>query len=299
MGGPMSHRRGIPILLLLVLVGGACSRLQGKLAYQPPLVPIRFVVDTHGHVRVEARKDLPKVTPIGVFSVNVGATLLARPADEPDFVVIIRDLRHHPEQSSDRAYSVAANSEFDAVVVGAALISQRKRAVMVDVSAGSVTVVTLYEKGTVRSGTVPSIAFARGTAPPSVDDAGSPVEYEAMNAVDGEASTAWRVAGNGEGQWIQVNFPPGTRLSRVGVIPGYAKRDPKTGRDRFGENRRIRTARLVFDGERTLHLRFRDDRAIRWIPVDVVTTSMRLYVGETTTHGGRDFTAISELVGYY
>jgi hypothetical protein len=86
-------------------------------------------------------------------------------------------------------------------------------------------------------------AEASATAPDSVDDAGNRVDYDPANVLDGDPSTAWRVEGSGRGEMVAIELPAPARVTEVGLIPGYAKTDPTTGKDRFGENRRVRQVR--------------------------------------------------------
>lgn len=138
---------------------------------------------------------------------------------------------------------------------------------------------------------------ASATAPDGNDLSGNVVTYAVTNAVDGVNSTAWRVEGDGVGQTISVQFDRPTYVTEVGLIPGYDKVDPVDGTDRFYENRRVRSVRWEFDGGVTQGQAFSDDRRIQVTQVAaVLTTRVRLVIQETTAPGGRDFTAISEIV---
>lgn len=138
---------------------------------------------------------------------------------------------------------------------------------------------------------------ASATAPDGNDLSGNVVTYAVTNAVDGVNSTAWRVEGDGVGQTISVQFDRPTYVTEVGLIPGYDKVDPVDGTDRFYENRRVRSVRWEFDGGATQGQAFSDDRRIQVTQVAaVLTTRVRLVIQETTAPGGRDFTAISEIV---
>lgn len=46
------------------------------------------------------------------------------------------------------------------------------------------------------------------------------------NVVDGKLDTAWRVDGTGEDEFLSFNFGHDVVLSRVRIVPGYAKVDP-------------------------------------------------------------------------
>jgi hypothetical protein len=88
-------------------------------------------------------------------------------------------------------------------------------------------------------------ATASATTPDSVDAAGSPISYSAGNITDGDAQTAWRAEGDGRGVTLTLTLPSPVHLTRVGLIPGYAKVDPSNGVDRFPENRRVREGPLA------------------------------------------------------
>jgi hypothetical protein len=101
-------------------------------------------------------------------------------------------------------------------------------------------------------------AEASDTAPDSVDDAGNPVSYNAANLLDSDPSTAWRVEGSGQGAGVGIRLPAPAHITQVGLIPGYAKTDPASGKDRFGENRRIRAVRWRFSDGTVIGQRFHD-----------------------------------------
>ena len=52
---------------------------------------------------------------------------------------------------------------------------------------------------------------------------------------------------------VAIELPAPARITGVGLIPGYA-----TGKDRFGENRRIREVRWHFDDGTAVAQRFQD-----------------------------------------
>lgn len=139
-------------------------------------------------------------------------------------------------------------------------------------------------------------ASASATAPDNVDAAGSLVSYAASNVVDGDPRTAWRVPGDGLGVTVTVTLPSSARLSRVGLIPGYAKVDPKSGVDRFPQNRRISEVRWHFDDGTTVDQRFADKPSMQRTAVDVTTSSVTIEI--VTTRPGdphHDYVPISEV----
>lgn len=70
--------------------------------------------------------------------------------------------------------------------------------------------------------------------------------YEADKAIDGEDDTAWRVGGNGNGQWIELTYTRPVRVSEIAVIPGHDKTDGIY--DRFHQLYVVREALIKFSG---------------------------------------------------
>ena len=152
------------------------------------------------------------------------------------------------------------------------------------------------------SGTqVPVRVTASGSAPDSVDNAGNTTTFGPENVADGRPDTAWRVPGDGVGEFVDLSFIVPVRISQVQIIPGYTKVDQATGADRFPQNRRVRRARLEFSDGSSVESNFSDAPSLQAIllPQPVVSSSLRVVVLETTAPGavdGRDFTPISEIV---
>ena len=80
-----------------------------------------------------------------------------------------------------------------------------------------------------------------------VDSAGNKVRYDPGNVYDEDMTTAWRCDGDGSGEKLTIELADPTKIGEVGLIPGYAKTDPRSGVDRYAENDRIRKVRWVFD----------------------------------------------------
>jgi hypothetical protein len=139
-------------------------------------------------------------------------------------------------------------------------------------------------------------AEASSTAPGSVDDAGDPVGYDAANVLDRNPSTAWRAKGSGRGAEVAIRLPAPAHITKVGLIPGYAKTDPISGKDRFGENRRIREVRWHFSDGTAIGQRFQDRPTMQQIAVDV--TAIWVLVEVVATVPGdpdHDYTSISDV----
>jgi hypothetical protein len=102
-------------------------------------------------------------------------------------------------------------------------------------------------QGRVNSAPIGS-ASASCQSPSSVDAAGNPVRYPPANLHDGDMSTAWRCGGGGVGETVTIKLPEQIRIGEVGLVPGYAKTDPRNGADRYAENNRITKVRWTFPG---------------------------------------------------
>jgi hypothetical protein len=155
---------------------------------------------------------------------------------------------------------------------------------------------TTTESGPPTELTTEASAEASATAPDSVDDAGNPVGYDAANVLDGDPSTAWRIKGSGRGAIVAIRLPAPARITRVGLIPGYAKTDPTSGKDRFRENRRIREVRWRFSDGTVIGQRFQDQPTMQQIAVDVAAISVLIEVVATVPGDpNHDYTPISDV----
>jgi hypothetical protein len=95
---------------------------------------------------------------------------------------------------------------------------------------------------------------------------------------------------------VAVRLPAPARITQVGLIPGYAKTDPVSGKDRFGENRRIRAVRWHFSDGTIIGQRFQDQPTMQQIAVEV-TASWLLVEIVATVPGDpdHDYTPISDV----
>lgn len=143
----------------------------------------------------------------------------------------------------------------------------------------------------------PDSVIASSTAPDGQDSAGNLVSYAATNVADNRADTAWRVPGDGSNIVLTLNYTAPVRVYSVAILPGYAKVDTSTGVNRFIENRRVALVRLEFGDGSSFTARLKDRLDIQPItlPLPAETTFVRVVILGTTDHGGRDFTAISEV----
>ena len=139
---------------------------------------------------------------------------------------------------------------------------------------------------------------ATATSPPAQNGCGQRVTYQAPLIVDGTPDTAWRVAGDGRGVKVTISLPQASKLSAVGIVPGYDKIDSCTNADRFVQMRRITRARWTFADGSTIEQTFQDARSMQVAPVDTITTVVTLEILATSGAPELDFTAISELKVY-
>ena len=77
-------------------------------------------------------------------------------------------------------------------------------------------------------------ASAPAHAPAGVDFAGQPVTYVAPNMVDGVVETCWRTPGDATGMVLTFRLDQPTRITKVGLINGYAKTAFSGGRATTG-----------------------------------------------------------------
>ena len=141
-------------------------------------------------------------------------------------------------------------------------------------------------------------ATATATAPNNVDRCGNPTSYEPLKAADGDVATAWRAPGDATGVILGFTLSAPAVVTKVGLVPGFAKVDPCDGTDRFRQNRRVskvqwRVGSNVFEQE------LQDAPGMQTLAIPAVTlpTGMvGLLIEGTRLPGDRDFTAISEIL---
>ncbi|HEU4398907.1 MAG TPA: hypothetical protein VFU54_13865 [Actinomycetota bacterium] len=141
-------------------------------------------------------------------------------------------------------------------------------------------------------------AEASSTAPDSVDAAGRAVAYPAGNVSDGRRATTWRTRGDGRGETLTLTWDHVVRVAAVGLVPGYDKRDPHDGTDRFWQNRRIASARVVVDDGSSWTIELADSRELQQFRLDPApeTTSVTIEILDTVAGDPEtDYTAVSEV----
>ena len=105
-------------------------------------------------------------------------------------------------------------------------------------------------------------------------------------AFDGRAATAWTegAAGDGTGEWIEADLPPGTVVSYVEVSPGWSMR--AADGDRWELNGSFKTMRVSWDGGSVDVPFARTDRGVKKrIDIGKQTKSVRLLA--VAVHRGR------------
>ena len=131
----------------------------------------------------------------------------------------------------------------------------------------------------------------------SVDAAGNAVTYEPAQIYDGDTSTAWRCDGNGVGERITIELPEETAIGEVGLVPGYAKTDPRSGVDRYAENNRITKVRWLFSDGSSVTQRLdgsADMRDLQTVRIPKVVTDQVVIEILSSTRGPRNTVAISD-----
>jgi hypothetical protein len=145
---------------------------------------------------------------------------------------------------------------------------------------------------------VPAAVGASASAPDGQDAAGAPVSFAPEMLIDGQVDTAWRVPGDGIGQWLAFAFDTDVTVRNVYLVTGYTKIDPNDGSNRFLENRRVTRVRIQFSETEYLDVPLRDAPELQTITINppVTTRNMWITIQDSTDHGGRDFAAISEVL---
>jgi hypothetical protein len=128
------------------VVPGLPGKVTGWVAYQLPLIPIKFVFDSDGNLSIKAEASIP--TPLGTVSFGAGytPTLVAErywseattavPTPVGDLDVIIRDT----VKNEGRVYSISANDQgLVAVVDGTLNLLIKHRQIIITITGGEIT----------------------------------------------------------------------------------------------------------------------------------------------------------------
>jgi hypothetical protein len=125
--------------------------------------------------------------------------------------------------------------------------------------------------------------------------------YDADNVLDGRLDTAWveGVAGQGLGEWIEIEFPTNTLVSEIEIFPGYGKSERL-----FTRNSRPKRIQIQFVGEyahsgnpRTEEIALEDE--MKWqifkVTPPVATFDIRFTIMDVYPGTAHEDTAISEI----
>ena len=146
-------------------------------------------------------------------------------------------------------------------------------------------------------------ARAPATALPTEDVDGALVGYDATNMLDGDPTTCWRAEGDATDDTLVFTLRSPTRITRVGLVNGYAKTvTDGVGNtlDWYAGNRRVLAVEWEFDDGSTVQQELREVRRLQTVRVPRVTsTTVRLKLLSVSEPGeglaSRDNTPISEV----
>ncbi|HET6653169.1 MAG TPA: hypothetical protein VFH10_11055 [Nocardioides sp.] len=141
-------------------------------------------------------------------------------------------------------------------------------------------------------------ASASCEAPASVDAAGNQIAYPPTNVYDGDMTTAWRCNGRGVGQSLTLTLAEAGRIGEVGLVPGYAKTDPRSGVDRYAENNRLTRVRWTFaDGTSVVQGvdGAEANRSLQTMRIPVTESDTVVLEVLASTPGPRNTMAVSEV----
>lgn len=136
-------------------------------------------------------------------------------------------------------------------------------------------------------------------APASVDAAGNEVTYEPALAHDGDLTTAWRCPGSGTGESIRLQLSAELQVAELGLVPGYAKTDPRSGVDRYAENNRLTVVRWTFGDGTVIEQGLDpspDNREMQTIRIRPVLADEVVLEVLSSDPGRRNTIAVSEVV---
>ena len=119
--------------------------------------------------------------------------------------------------------------------------------------------------------------------------------FEVAHLQDGDFSTAYRVNGSGVGRQIRFRLAAPTRITQVGLVPGWAKVDGCDGSDLFRQHRTVARVRWIFDGGKIVEQAFNAAPDLQVMPVDVMTKNVTVQILATNAPNGINMTAISEV----
>lgn len=140
----------------------------------------------------------------------------------------------------------------------------------------------------------PDAFFATAALADDTTSDGSQVSYGPEQVGDGNRATAWCASGDAAGESLTLGFEGAVEITSVGLVPGYDKVDPGSGRDRWDENRHISSVTYSFDDGTTVTVPLDGSRDIQRhrLDVPVISTAVTIIVESTTGIGD---TCVSEV----
>ena len=136
------------------------------------------------------------------------------------------------------------------------------------------------------------------TAPDAKDAANQTTTFRVDNVLDSDPQTAWRCPGSSTGHVLAFQFATPVTLREMGLIPGYAKIDPSSGEDRFGQNHTVTQVRWIYGGGSETQTIDTPGRSSSVLVLDspAATTKVELRIdGIGNPTASRDFVAISDV----
>ena len=138
------------------------------------------------------------------------------------------------------------------------------------------------EKGNLES------VHTSNTATSGQDACGDTFNYPPANVVDADPETAWQVGGTGVDQWLELTYGEPVKVSRVGIIPGYAKEDRCDGTDRFYQYYVVRGAVIRFSDGSEVKAEFEKKPQMQFVDTNGhETKSLRITIVEVYPPGDK------------
>ena len=127
--------------------------------------------------------------------------------------------------------------------------------------------------------------------------------YEPEKAIDGKDVTTWRVPGDGQGSWIELDYTRPVKVSTIGIIPGHDKINNVCDIDSFTSLHVVRQVSIEFSDGTDQSKQFDRNRSMQWVRLDrpKTTESVRIKIKDTYPQRPRrgndeiNETAISEI----
>ena len=122
--------------------------------------------------------------------------------------------------------------------------------------------------------------------------------YPPANTYDGDLTTAWRCNGTGVGQSLTLTLAEAGGIGEVGLVPGYAKTDPRSGVDRYAENNRITRVRWTFADGTSFVQRLdgtETNRELQTLRIPVTESDSVVLEVLASVRGPRNTMAVSEV----